>query len=107
MNSSNQVKRLILTLIPGSGNYATSESDFDIALLKTSKATIYVGSNSTDIERLKPLMPLFYNHAFERLVKTAESLGYGKENCGVTVMLDEFYTIGKLEKYAFAYPKRI
>ena len=84
-------------------DYATSESDFDIASLKTSKATLYVGLKPSDIERLKPLMRLFYNHAFERLMKTSESLGYGEENGGVTIILDEFYTIGKLEKYAFAY----
>jgi type IV secretion system protein VirD4 len=84
-------------------DHATSESDFDIASLKTSKATIYVGLNPTDIERLKPLMRLFYNHTFERLIKTAESLSHGKENGGVTIFLDEFCTIGKLEKYAFAY----
>ena len=84
-------------------DYATSESDFDIASLKNSKTTIYVGLNPTDIERLKPLMRLFYNYAFEKLVETAESLGHGKENGGVTIILDEFCTIGKLEKYAFAY----
>ena len=84
-------------------DYATSESDFDIASLKHSKATIYVGLNPTDIEMLKPLMRLFYNHAFERLVKTAESIGCGEENGGVTIILNEFCTIGKLEKYAFAY----
>ncbi|MCF8462309.1 MAG: type IV secretory system conjugative DNA transfer family protein [Rickettsiaceae bacterium] len=84
-------------------DYATSESDFNIAALKTSKATIYVGLNPSDIERLKPLMCLFYNHAFERLLKAGESLGYGPENGGVSIILDEFCTIGKLEKYALAY----
>ncbi len=84
-------------------DYATSESDFDIASLKTRKATIYVGLNPTDIERLKPLMRLFYNHAFGRLIKTAESLGHEEKNGGVTIILDEFCTIGKLDKYAFAY----
>jgi type IV secretion system protein VirD4 len=85
-------------------DYATSESDFDIASLKTSKVTIYVGLNPTDIERLKPLMRLFYNHAFEILLKAEESLAYNPpENGGVSIILDEFCTIGKLEKYAFAY----
>ena len=84
-------------------DYATSESDFDIASLKTRKATIYVGLNPSDIQRLKPLMRLFYNHVFERLLKAGESLGHGPENGGVTIILDEFCTIGKLEKYAFAY----
>lgn len=84
-------------------DYATSESDFDIAALKSSKATIYVGLNPSDIERLTPLMRLFYNHAFERLLKAGESLGYGPENGGVTIILDEFCTIGRLEKYAFGY----
>ncbi|MDZ5761816.1 Type IV secretion system component VirD4 [Candidatus Cyrtobacter comes] len=84
-------------------DYATSESDFDIASLKNSKITIYVGLSPTYIDRLKPLMRLFYNHAFERLVKSAESLGFLEENGGVTIILDEFCTLGKLNKYAFAY----
>lgn len=83
-------------------DYATSASDFDIALLKKSKATIYVGLNPSDISRIEPLMQFFYNHSFERLIIATESIDY-KENIGVTVILDEFYTIGKLEKYSFAY----
>lgn len=82
-------------------DYATSDSDFDIASLKKSKTTIYVGLDPTDIDRLQPLMRLFYNHAFERLITASRFTE--QDNAGVTVILDDFYTIGKLEKYAFAY----
>lgn len=84
-------------------DYATSESDFDIASFKKSKATLYVGLNPDDIERLQPLMTLFYNHAFERLVNVSDSTSREEINSGVTVILDEFCTIGKLEKYLFGY----
>ncbi|MBL3284429.1 Type IV secretion system component VirD4-like protein [Rickettsiales endosymbiont of Paramecium tredecaurelia] len=84
-------------------DYATSASDFDIASFKNNKTTLYVGLQPTDIERLKPLMRLFYNHALAELVKSAESCVTEEENGGVTVMLDEFCTIGKLEKYTFSY----
>jgi type IV secretion system protein VirD4 len=84
-------------------DYATSESDFDIASLKTLKTTIYVGLNPDEIVILQPLMRLFYNHAFERLMSASMLLGNESENDGVTVILDDFYTLGKLESYAFGY----
>ena len=84
-------------------DYATSESDFDIASLKTSKTTIYVGLNPDEINYLQPLMRLFYNHAFERLMDTSMILGNSSENGGVTLILDDFCTLGKLESYAFGY----
>lgn len=78
-------------------DYATSASDFDIASLKKEKATIYVGLNPWEIEKLKPVMSLFYDHASLRLLKAASSIGYGPENKGVTLLLDEFYSLGKLD----------
>ncbi len=84
-------------------DYATSESDFDIVSLKTSKTTIYVGLNPDEINYLQPLMRLFYNHAFERLMSASVLLGNSSENGGVTLILDDFCTLGKLESYAFGY----
>ncbi len=84
-------------------DYTTSESDFDIASLKKSKATLYFGLNPTDADRLKPLMNLFYNHAFERLVTTSDSIKNENENGGVTIILDHFSMIGKLKTNVFGY----
>lgn len=85
-------------------DYATSESDFDIASLKTTKTTIYVGVNPTDINRIQPLMNLFYNHVFTRLSDSAQYLGYGEENGGVSILLDEFYSIGQLDQMTSCMP---
>lgn len=90
-------------------DYATSESDFDIAGIKTSKTTIYVGLNPDEIVMMKPLMRLFYNHAFERLMRASILLrekntekNHDKES-GVTIIMDDFHDLGKLENYAFGY----
>jgi type IV secretion system protein VirD4 len=84
-------------------DYATSYSDFDIAALKTSKVTIYVGINPSDIDRLQPVMQLFYNHAAQVLMATAQNLGEN-ENSGVCLFMDEFTSIGKLNVFASCLP---
>jgi len=85
-------------------DYATSKSDFDIADFKKNKTTLYVGINPADIDRLKPVMQFFYDHAFERLMTTAQQLGYSDKNGGVCLFMDEFYSIGKSEMLASAMP---
>ncbi|WP_417905039.1 type IV secretory system conjugative DNA transfer family protein [Candidatus Tisiphia endosymbiont of Micropterix aruncella] len=85
-------------------DYATSKSDFDIAEFKKSKITLYVGINPTDINRLQPVMQFFYSHVAERLMTTAQNLGHGKENGGVCLFIDEFYSIGKLKMFTSCMP---
>ena len=84
-------------------DYATSESDFDISLFKAEKTTLYVGVEPTDIKRLEPLMRLFYNHVFDRLIDYASILNNDKNHHGITLILDDFYTIGRLNNYLFGY----
>ena len=83
-------------------DHATSKSDFDIADFKKNKTTLYVGLNPTDSDRLQPVMQFFYDHALERLAKTASELGYNDENGGACLFMDEFYSLGKLEMMAAA-----
>lgn len=85
-------------------DHATSKSDFDIADFKKNKTTLYVGLNPADIDRLKPVMQFFYDHALERLMTTAGELGYNDKNGGICLFMDEFYSIGKLEILASAMP---
>ena len=85
-------------------DYATSESDFDIADFKKNKTTLYVGLNPADIDRLQPVMQFFYDHAFERLMTTAQQLGYNDKNGGMCLFMDEFYSIGKSEMLASSMP---
>lgn len=91
-------------------DYATStsdfaKSDFDFADFKKNKTTLYVGLNPADIERLQPVMQFFYDHALERLAKTASELGYSDDkNGGVCLFMDEFYSLGKSEMLASSMP---
>ena len=85
-------------------DYATSKSDFDIADFKKNKTTLYVGLNPADIDRLKPVMQFFYDHALERLMTTAGELGYNDKNGGICLFMDEFYSTSKLEILASAMP---
>ena len=85
-------------------DYATSASDFDIADFKKNKTTLYVGVNPADINRLQPIMQFFYQHVADRLMTTAQKLGHGEENKGVCLLMDEFYSVGKLEAFASCMP---
>ena len=77
-------------------DYATSKSDFDIADFKKNKTTLYIGLNPDDIDRLKPVMNLFYQHAIQRLADVARELGCGEKHLGVTLFIDEFSSQGKI-----------
>ncbi|WP_375333686.1 type IV secretory system conjugative DNA transfer family protein [Candidatus Tisiphia endosymbiont of Xenochironomus xenolabis] len=85
-------------------DYATSKSDFDIADLKVSKMTLYVGVNPADIKRLQPVLQLFYNHMADRLINTAQNLGHTEKNGVVCLLMDEFYSVGKLEMFTSCLP---
>jgi type IV secretion system protein VirD4 len=85
-------------------DYATSASDFDIADFKKQRITLYVGTDPTNIDRLQPVMRFFYQHAADRLMTTAKDLGPVKENGGVCLFMDEFYSVGKLDKFVSCMP---
>ena len=80
-------------------DYATSKTDFDIRDFRKNKSTLYVNVTPPDTPRLQPLIQFFYQHLLDCLMEP-EQRSPGKQ-IGVTFILDEFPTIGKMEKLPF------
>jgi type IV secretion system protein VirD4 len=75
---------------------ATATSDFNINVFKRKPTTIYVGLTPDNLQRLQPLMQVFYQQATEFLSRSMPS----KEDAyGVMFMMDEFPTLGKMEQF--------
>ena len=47
----------------------TARSDFNLGAMKKERTTVYVGLTPDNIERLKPLMQIFYQQASQLLTK--------------------------------------
>ncbi len=75
---------------------ATASSDFNIMTFKRTRTTVYVGLTPDNIQRLQPLMQVFYQQATEFL---ARKLPSEADPYGVMFMLDEFPTLGKMEQF--------
>jgi type IV secretion system protein VirD4 len=71
---------------------ATSKSDFNPTNFKKEKATLYVGLEPIDSNRLKPLLQFFYQHMMQSLCHHDESTKHG-----VLFILDDFPRIGKMD----------
>jgi type IV secretion system protein VirD4 len=78
-------------------DYATSASDFDFREFTKNKTTLYVGIEPSDQLRLQPLMQFFYQHAFQRLMLP-------ENNHSVCFFLDDFPSIGRMEKFVSFMP---
>lgn len=74
---------------------ATAKSDFNIQVMKKEKTTIYVGLTPDNIQRLQPLMQIFYQQSSEFL---SRKIPKDDEPYGVMYILDEFPTLGKMEQ---------
>jgi type IV secretion system protein VirD4 len=72
---------------------ATASSDFDFNAFKKEKVTVYVGLTPDNIDRLKPLMQIFYQQAGQILTK---QIPKKDEPVGVLMMMDEFPTLGEM-----------
>jgi type IV secretion system protein VirD4 len=72
---------------------ATADSDFDFNRFKKEKITVYVGLTPDNIDRLKPLMQIFYQQAAQILTK---HMPKPDEPNGVLFMMDEFPTLGNM-----------
>ena len=77
-------------------DYATSVSDFNIADFKKNKTTLYVGLNPSDIERLKPVLRFFYDHALDRLMAEKDYYDHENNKLAISLFMDEFYSISRL-----------
>lgn len=75
---------------------ATATSDFDFNKFKKEKTTVYIGLTPDNIDRLKPLMQIFYQQASQILTK---HLPREDEVHGVLFMMDEFPTLGEMEQF--------
>ncbi len=74
----------------------TATSDFDFNKIKLEPTTIYVGLTPDNIERLKPLMQIFYQQASQILTK---HMPRPEEKIGVMFMMDEFPTLGEMIQF--------
>ncbi len=75
---------------------ATASSDFNIMDFKRTLTTVYVGLTPDNLQRLQPLMQIFYQQATEFL---ARRLPGPDDPYGVMFMMDEFPTLGKMEQF--------
>lgn len=75
---------------------ATASSDFNVQQFKRIKHTIFVGLTPDNIQRLQPLMQIFYQQSTEFL---SRKMPGPEEVYGVMFMLDEFPTLGKMEQF--------
>ena len=74
---------------------ATSKSHFNIGKFRRETNTLYVGISPNNINRLKPLLQIFYQQAatiFTNKMPTKD------EKFGVMMLLDEFPTLGEMQE---------
>jgi type IV secretion system protein VirD4 len=76
---------------------ATASSDFNIQNFKKERTTVYVGLTPDNIQRLEPLMQVFYQQATEFLTRKIPKKE--EEPYGVLFVMDEFPTLGKMEQF--------
>lgn len=79
-------------------DFLTSASDFLIEDLYNEKMTLYIGVDPSNMIYLQPLMRFFYDYLIFRLMKYNQVSNYDiKEKSSICIMLDEFYSLGKLQ----------
>jgi type IV secretion system protein VirD4 len=75
---------------------ATASSDFNVTEFKKKATTVYVGLTPDNLQRLQPLMQVFYQQCTEFL---SRKMPGPDEPYGVMFMMDEFPTLGKMEQF--------
>jgi type IV secretion system protein VirD4 len=75
---------------------ATSASDFSFTDLRRKKMTIYVGFTDEDMERLAPLLTLFWQQLISSQIK--EIPDPIKEPYPLLCLIDEFSSLGRIER---------
>lgn len=75
---------------------ATATSDFDFNKFKIEPTTVYVGLTPDNIDRLKPLMQVFYQQASQIMTK---HMPKPEEKIGVLLLMDEFPTLGEMIQF--------
>lgn len=75
---------------------ATSASDFDIRTLRSQKTTIYIGFTDEDMERLSPILTLFWQQLISAMIKEVPCPI--KEPYPLLCLIDEFSSLGRIER---------
>lgn len=75
---------------------ATATSDFDLQQLKKKKSTIFVGVTPDNLQRLEPLLKVFYQQATDFLTR---HMPKPDEPFGVLLMMDEFPSLGEMPQF--------
>ena len=76
---------------------ATASSDFNIQGMKSKKTSVFVGLTPDNIQRLQPLLQVFYQQATEFLVRKMPNKD--EEPFGVLFLMDEFPTLGEMKQF--------
>lgn len=74
----------------------TSHSDFDLRQLRKEKMTIYVSFSLQDLERLSPLLTIFWNQLIS--VMTENIPDVREEPYPVLCLMDEFSALGRINQ---------
>lgn len=75
---------------------ATASSDFDLQTLKKEKQTIFCGVTPDNLQRLEPLLKVFYQQATDFLTR---QIPQPDEPYGVLFMMDEFPSLGEMPQF--------
>lgn len=73
---------------------ATSENDFDFRDLRRKRMTIYVGITPDNLERMAPVVNLFFQQLVD--LNTRELPAKGVDKYTVLMLMDEFPSFGKM-----------
>jgi type IV secretion system protein VirD4 len=76
---------------------ATETSDFDIRDLRRMRMSIFIGSPLADLESYRPLIRILFQQIHDVLMR---ALPGADEPHKVLLLLDEFYTLGKMSSLA-------
>lgn len=74
----------------------TASSDFNLQMLKKKKTTVYVGVTPDNLQRLEPLLKVFYQQASDFLTR---KMPQPDEPYGVMFLLDEFPSLGEMPQF--------
>ena len=75
---------------------STARSDFDLQQLKKKKMTVFVGVTPDNLQRLEPLLKVFYQQATDFLTR---HMPKPDEPFGVMFMMDEFPSLGEMPQF--------
>ena len=76
---------------------ATASSDFNIGKMKQVKTSVFVGLTPDNIQRLQPLLQVFYQQATEFLARKIPDKKL--DPYGVLFLMDEFPTLGEMKQF--------